>query len=199
MPLSRQTITGRSLADIPKDFRWYHVVLTTYGHWLPGDCRGFRTRHHRQHVEGDYKSPPGEDYSLLHVRSATQMVYPSARISQDYREIVGLALVDRLHRLGGFVLTAAVSKTHIHLLVKLPSQETRRWIGLAKKHAWFEMRDAGWQAKLWAKRGKIQPIDNRKHQQNCFAYILRHIHEGAWVWVNECVMDSVIERIIRNK
>jgi hypothetical protein len=37
---------------------WYHVTGSTYGAWLPGDPRGFRTRHHRQHVEGDYKDPP---------------------------------------------------------------------------------------------------------------------------------------------
>jgi hypothetical protein len=199
MPISRQKITGRNLAEIPKNFLWYHVVLTTYGHWLPGNQQGFRTRHHRQHIEGDYKNPPREDYSGLHAKSAAQMAYPMARMPHDYREIVGLALVERLHRLGGFVLTAAVSKAHIHMLVKLPSQETRRWIGLSKKHAWFEIRELGWKEKLWAKRGKIQPIHNKKHQQNCFAYILRHIHEGAWVWVNDCMVDSVIERIIRNK
>jgi REP element-mobilizing transposase RayT len=98
--------------------------------------------------------------------------------------------------LSGLVLTTAVSNTHIHMLIKVPDREARKWIGLAKKHAWFEMRDAGWQAKLWAKRGKIQPIHNRKHQQNCFAYILRHIHEDAWVWVSDCIADDVIDRII---
>jgi hypothetical protein len=30
----------------------------TYGTWLPGDPKGFRTRHHREHIEGDYKKPP---------------------------------------------------------------------------------------------------------------------------------------------
>jgi hypothetical protein len=199
MPISRQRITGTSLTEIPSDFRWYHIVLTTYGNWLPGDQRGFRTRHHRQHVEGDYKNPPQEDYSGLHSQSSAQMTCPSAHLSKDYREIVGIALIERLQLLGGFVLTAAVSNTHIHMLVKVPKHETRRWTGLAKKHAWFEMRGLGWKDKLWAKRGKIQPIHSRKHQENCFAYILRHIHEGAWVWVNDCVTDSVIERIIRNK
>jgi hypothetical protein len=197
MPLSRQKIAGLSLAEVPMDFRWYHVVLTTYGNWLPGDSRGFRARHHRQHVEGDYKSPPKQDYSALHAKSAAQMDYSVARMSHDYREIVGLALVDRLHRLGGFVLTVAVSATHVHMLVRLPKREARRWIGLAKKHAWFEMRDAGWQAKLWAKRGKILPIRDSFHQRNCFAYILRHIHEDAWVWVSDCIADDVIDRIIR--
>ena len=39
-------------------FHWYHLLATTYGAWLYGDARGFRTRHHREHVEGDYKQPP---------------------------------------------------------------------------------------------------------------------------------------------
>ena len=33
---------------------WYHVMCHTYGTWLPGDPKGFRTRHHREQVEGDY-------------------------------------------------------------------------------------------------------------------------------------------------
>src|SRR5437868_3666075 len=37
---------------------WYHVMCHTYGTWLPGDPRGFRTRHHREHCDGDYKNPP---------------------------------------------------------------------------------------------------------------------------------------------
>ena len=39
---------------------WYHVGSNTKGTWLTGDPRGFRSRHHREHVEGDYRrlSPP---------------------------------------------------------------------------------------------------------------------------------------------
>lgn len=39
---------------------WYHVMGNTYGTWVRGDPRGWRSRHHREHVEGDYKSPPPE-------------------------------------------------------------------------------------------------------------------------------------------
>lgn len=37
----------------PHDFKgaWFHCIATTYGAWLYGDSRGFRTRHHREHVE----------------------------------------------------------------------------------------------------------------------------------------------------
>ena len=135
MPISRQAFNFGSKQP-PPNFNWFHIVLTTYGTWLPGDPRGFRTRHHRQHVEGDYKSP-------LHAKSALQMTHAPTRLVEDYREILGLALIEKLRRLGGFVLTAAVMEGHVHFLAKLPSGEACKWVGRTKKHAWFEMRDAG--------------------------------------------------------
>ena len=38
--------------------RWFHCTSHTYGAWLHGDERSFRTRHHREHKIGDYKNPP---------------------------------------------------------------------------------------------------------------------------------------------
>jgi hypothetical protein len=198
MPLSRQTFVGIGPVEPPPGFGWYHIVLTAYGNWLPGDSRGFRTRHHRQHVDGDYKRPPQEDYSRLHAKSAHQMGYSPVQIVSDYRSIVGAALIERFQGLGSYVLIAAVTSTHVHLLIKMPIAESHRWIGLAKKHAWFEMRDAGWNDKLWAKRGKVDRIRDRSHHHNCFAYIVRHIHQDAWVWVRPEIDDAVIERILRD-
>src|SRR4051812_22286516 len=37
---------------------WLHVSGSTYGTWLRGDPRGWRSRRHREHCEGDYKNPP---------------------------------------------------------------------------------------------------------------------------------------------
>ena len=47
---------GESAMDDSR--KWFHCTTHTYGAWLYGDPRGFRTRHHREHVEGDYKNPP---------------------------------------------------------------------------------------------------------------------------------------------
>ena len=55
MPVHEDPLLGDSL---PADFTWYHVVLTMYGAWLPGDARGFRTPRGRVAVTGDYKHPP---------------------------------------------------------------------------------------------------------------------------------------------
>jgi hypothetical protein len=165
------------------DWAWFHVTLTVYGAWLYGDPRGFRTRHHREHVEGDYKNPPPAGiYKKEEKRSRSLLKHAPIELAPEWRAIVGQALVARFVELGAFVLCAACARQHSHLLVKLPEREARNWSGLAKKHAWFETRACGWTGKLWAKRGHEKPITDREHQSNAYQYILEHIHEGAWVW-----------------
>jgi hypothetical protein len=164
-------------------FAWYHVIVTTYGAWLDGDVRGFRTRHHREHIEGDYKNPPPpEQYADRRRRSQESLKQPPVSLEPAWRPIIGWALVERFQQLGGFVLCAAMSRQHGHLLVKLPLGVARAWAGLAKKHAWFIARDAGWQGKLWAVRSRPIKVRDRTHQLNVYHYILDHVHEGAWVW-----------------
>jgi len=51
--------------------KWIHAYWSTFGVWLPGDPRGFRSRGHRIHSSGNYKDPPptGEHAGLwLHAR-----------------------------------------------------------------------------------------------------------------------------------
>ncbi len=110
------------------------------------------------------------------------MKHDAISLSAVQREIVGEALKGRLDELDASLIAISVSRQHIHLLVKLPPKTVRLQVGDAKKHAWFEMRDAGWTTKLWGKRGKFLRIRDRKHQLNVFHYILRHAEQGAWVW-----------------
>jgi hypothetical protein len=162
---------------------WYHTVMTTYGAWLPGDPRGFRTRHHREHVEGDYKNPPPPgQYSARHAHSRQLLTQPPVVLAVPLREVVGLAIVERLQGLGALVLCASVSGQHIHTLTKIPFRQGRLWHGLAKRHVWFTLRDRSWQGKVWGKRGKVVLINDRQHQLNAYRYILRHVEQGAWVW-----------------
>ena len=162
---------------------WYHLVLTTYGAWLYGDARGFRTRHHREHIEGDYKHPPPAGmYDELAKRSRESLVQPPVKLTSRLKRVVGMAIKERFEMLGGLVICVAVSGPHVHALVKLPKGKQREWAGLAKKHAWFAARDHGWQGKLWGKRSKAVTIVDRSHQLNAFHYIARHAQQGAWVW-----------------
>jgi hypothetical protein len=162
---------------------WYHIVLTTYGAWLHGDARGFRTRHHREHIEGDYKTPPPPDrYAACEQRSRGSLKQAAVELPPPLRSTVGTALKERLEGLGAFVLCMAVAGQHVHLLTKIPKGAARDWSGTAKQHAWFVLRERGWKGKLWGKRGKAVTIRDRRHQLNVYRYILRHADEGAWVW-----------------
>jgi hypothetical protein len=42
---------------------WYHVTVNTYGTWLPGDPRGWHTRHRR--------AQPGADDFQIDARTST--------------------------------------------------------------------------------------------------------------------------------
>ena len=179
---------------MPKDTRiWHHIILTTYGAWLYGDPRGFRTRHHREHVIGDYNNPPpAGTYFEQEQRSREQLKQPPVELPKIWRPKVGRAVWQELTRLGAWVLVMAVAGQHVHLLVKLPRGRARPWAGRAKRYATLRLRELGWQGKLWGVRGKAVRIRDRQHQVNTFNYIRRHAEVGAWigVWKTEGVWES---------
>jgi len=162
---------------------WFHLTAHTYGAWLHGDPRGFRTRHHRVHVEGDYKNPPPAGmYIDLEARSRRLMKQEAVVLTAEWRRVAGEAMRERLLELGALVLCISVSGQHVHYLAKMSPLVPRRWTGLAKKHAWHVAIDRGWTGSLWAKRSKATPVKDRAHQLKAFDYILRHAGQGAWVW-----------------
>src|SRR5438132_1090306 len=77
---------------------WYHCTASTYGTWLRGDPRGWRARHHREHVLGDYRSPPPKGmYGKLHERSKKLMKRGEVHIVDPrIRQIVVDEFVKRL-------------------------------------------------------------------------------------------------------
>jgi hypothetical protein len=77
---------------------WYHCTAHTYGSWLRGDPRGWRARHHREQVVGDYKNPPPRgEYDALFAYSKSLMKRDSIQIAQELRQFVLDAIVARLH------------------------------------------------------------------------------------------------------
>jgi len=165
------------------DLQWYHIINTTYGAWLLGDPRGFRTRHHREHVEGDYKNPPVSGaYDAELRRSQLLLKQPPVVVPAQLRPVLGAAIREKLEAHGALVLCMSVSGQHVHTLAKVQRYHARDLMGVAMKHAWYELRDQGWSGKLFAKRGKELTIKDRAHQLNVYHYILRHAQQGAWVW-----------------
>lgn len=165
------------------DRKWFHVTAHTYGAWLYGDPRGFRTRHHREHVDGDYKNPPPPGtYDEEFARSRELLKQAPVILAAGWRPVVGEAFRDRLEQEGSQVLCVSAGGQHVHALAKLPPALARHWVGLAKRHVTFVLHERGWQGLVWAKRSKETPVKDRKHHENVFYYILRHAREGAWTW-----------------
>lgn len=169
--------------------RWFHCILTTYGVWLPGDPRGFRTRHHREHVEGDYKSPPpAGNYAARHARSQLLQKFDTVTLTPAERKQLGEACVRHLHERGIELLSIALGGQHLHLQLKQVPEAVIGTLGDIKRKLWYERRDGGNGGRLWGRGRKIVPIRDRAHQRNVLNYILAHCDEGAWVW---CFRDPL--------
>jgi hypothetical protein len=63
---------------------WVHFIETVYGAWLHGDVRGFRTRHHCEHIEGEHKNPPPvEKYADERRRSIESLKQPPVGLASS--------------------------------------------------------------------------------------------------------------------
>ena len=98
---------------------WYHCIGTTYGAWLRGDPRGWRAKHHREHVDGDYKRPPAPGiYSPLHRESQKLLKRPPIVLNRGQRLVACLAIIEALDHYEVEVVDLAVASQHYHLLAR---------------------------------------------------------------------------------
>jgi len=165
---------------------WYHVTVHVYASWLRGDPRGWRARHHREHVDGDYKHPPPKGkYDALFELSKPLMKRDPVRIAKALRQVVAGAIAEKLQMDDIQVLVVSLTAKHLHLLARFPDHNPRHWIGRAKKSASHIVRQEGLRTEeggLWAKRSHAEPITGRSHQVKTFCYVLDHVNEGAAIW-----------------
>jgi hypothetical protein len=162
---------------------WYHCNGNTYGTWLRGDPRGFRERHHRRHVEGDYKNPPAPGtYERVLARSQQLLKRDPVHLDPGQQRAAAEALVTKLVDDGIQVLALTVDDHHFHLLARFPDHKPRHWIGRAKMHAAMLLRDHGLKGGVWARSFRALPVNDRAHQVNVFRYIVGHRQRSAIVW-----------------
>ncbi len=188
---------------------WYHVTGNTYGTWLPGDPRGWRARHHREHVEGDYKDPPPPGtYDRRHQHARRIMRRGRIILTPQQRRTACLEIADTLRFHSVEVVDVCVGAKHFHILARfqplagktLPTRipiagalndapisqirTPRHLVGIAKKQSakkltHLNLAPAGG---IWGVRCKPKPIKDRQHQVRVALYIRAHVKEGAAVW-----------------
>jgi len=165
---------------------WYHITVHTYGAWVRGDPRGWRTLRHRDHVEGDYKNPPAlGTFESVYAESLSTMKRQPVKIRGDLLPFVLVSILEKLHSDQIEVAVAALDAKHLHVLAKFPDRKPRHWVGRAKKHSSHIVREQSLRAEqggLWGRYCYAKPVEDRKHQVSVFRYILAHQHRGAAIW-----------------
>ncbi len=162
---------------------WFHVTINTRCSWLHGDPRGFRDRAHRVHSSGDYKSPPPPgEHRGLH-RWAQQRSAPVVTIPPELRAAVGEALVAKADDTGFPITTCGVGGQHAHMLVRLPLEPrtAKGLVGRWKQAASHAVRER-LPGKVWSDGCGVEPVRSQAHRARVHPYILKHAHEGAWVY-----------------
>jgi len=98
---------------VPKPWnRWLHCILGTYGSWLPGEPRGFRTRHHREHVEGNYRNPPPPGlYEHRHEHARELMRHPRGNLRTNGRYAIAGHILGRAKRAASVQMNRQAGKT----------------------------------------------------------------------------------------
>ena len=147
----------------------YHCMGNTHGTWLPGDRRGFRTRHHRQDVPFDYKNPPPPElYAGLEDYARELMKRDAIYLSVEQRRAALDEMLKSLLKRTIEPVAMCVGRIHFHILAPIADHNPRHWIGIAKKESSHYLKVAGFApiGGLWAVRCECLPIKDASHRAN---------------------------------
>jgi len=184
---------------------WFHVVGSTYGAWLPGDERGFRTRHHREHVQGDYKNRPTGSREHLHEHARASMKGDAVVFPREVRSAVSDYLIEALDHHNIEFAALCVAATHFHVLIRFPPSppppgggtvgggnvgganlkvvvgRLKSWVTYRMKQDHADAVPPAGAGGLWGKGMKVVPINDEGHFGAVRGYIGKHQGQGAEV------------------
>jgi hypothetical protein len=173
---------------------WYHVSTNTKSTWLHGDPRGFRTRHHREHVEGDYRIPPSfETYDAKLGRSQALLKNPPVVLTFEQCLIVCRTMAQALEFHKIWFADIAVGPKHFHLLAQFPPDRVMangrpildpamHFTGIAKKESARQLSALGLrpQGHTWGRKSRPVPVEDEEHFRYLRdEYLPAHAGEGA--------------------
>lgn len=162
-------------------------MSNTYGTWLPGDPRGFRTYHGKHSIPHDYKHrPPDGFYDTLYQRSKNLMARPAVilRALEQRRRVLDEVVASLLRR-DIPVAVAAVDRIHLHVLAQFSDHNPRHWIGVAKREASHYCKHAGLVpvGGIWSVNCECKPVAGEAHFNRTRRYIPDHARRGAEAYI----------------
>ena len=185
--LSKMTAMPHLSDNHPGWNHWYYLIATAYGQWLRGDPRGWRERHHRQHVPGDYKNPPPDSKfrRSLYAYSESLLKHAPQFFHSDDRPFIGETIRGTFEFQKTRAEVISTGGEHIHALVQCPDNNPEDVIGRSKQFVWTKFHEGlprPLAQAFWAKRPYGKPIRDEQHFVEAVQYILDHEQEGAWIW-----------------
>lgn len=161
--------------------RWWLVTWTTYGSWLPGDPRGYRTWRGREHVGPPRRyAAPGEttyrpaEHRLRH-ETAQQRTDSPVVLTPEQVNITLQAMIAEMADTPVVPAIVAVGDRHVYVLARFDSYPIRMFTGRIKAAATRELNQQGFAGtRPWAKGYSMRSKNN--HQELVVAYhnVRRH-------------------------
>jgi len=168
---------------------WWLVTWRTYGSWLPGDPRGFRTWRRREYV------PPPRDeaesgepiydpsaYKERYEEARERLTAPAVCLTLADRQKVCSALVAEIDRVRIVPATLAVAESHIHFVAQFGDLRIRPVVGRLKAAATLAIKQQGpTDAPVWAAGCHMKSLYGEDDFVAAFRYVQQHGCEGAVV------------------
>lgn len=167
---------------------WWLVTWGTYGSWLPGDPRGFKTWRKREYIPPVFgKAQPGEPvydpaaFSQRHRRARDSCGDAVILCPQDVR-LCCQAMVRDLSQISVAPAILSIAPTHCHLVAKFGALKIRSVVGRLKFAASREVHDSGSRmGRIWAKGCHMKSLPRPEAFDEAIRYVADHKSAGALV------------------
>jgi hypothetical protein len=169
---------------------WWLITWTTYGTWLPGDPRGFRTWRAQQYVAppARYAANGEPTYSARQFRALHQKNLDACQptvLNGRWQQIVLESLRSELDTIAVDSAIVAIAPTHVHWLARFGPLGIRPIVARLKAAATRALHGNGMDAnRVWAKGCSMKSLRGQNAFDNAFAYVERHRSEGAVIYVS---------------
>jgi hypothetical protein len=164
------------------------VTWTTYGSWLPGDPRGFRTFRAKEYVppparyarDGEPTYDPS-DYADRYAKAKEQVPH-AVTLTREEQNAALQAIVDELTCLHIPTDIVAVNTDHVHLIARFGSHSIRPTVGRLKSGATRAIPNPGDRKRIWTKNCHMESLNSDEDLHNAVAYVRCHREQGAIIW-----------------
>lgn len=169
---------------------WWLITWTTYGSWLPGDPRGFRSRRGREYIPPPRRyAKPGEpvydfkEYSQR-FKEAKEDTEACVKLTPLQQRAVMDAVVSEIGAIPVVSAIASVGTTHVHWLAQFGNRPIRTTVGRIKSEATRRLNASGFHGKRpWSKNCDMKSKSTDQEFRSAFHYIRLHTHEGCLIHI----------------